>query len=66
MINGKIAEKVSGLKKDWRQALKEDKSREADICEARYEYYLKGIEDSVGFVRTCKIVKMSEELQGGI
>ena len=62
MINEKIAEKVSGLLKDWDQAVNEDKGREADICEARYEYYLKGIEDSVGFVRTYKIVKMSKEL----
>ena len=62
MINEKIAEKVNGLLKDWNQAVNEDKGREADICEARYEYYLKGIEDSVGFVRTYKIVKMSKEL----
>lgn len=63
MINEKIAEKVKSLRKELGDAYTSNSGNDVvNVKEAKYNYYLKGIEDSVGFVRTCRIVKMSKEL----
>lgn len=59
----RIAKILAGLKKDWRNALKENAScREVDIMEARYHYYLNGLNDAYGLSKTLELVNMAEEI----
>jgi len=58
----KIVAKIRELRGDWKMALKTNKDcKEVDVKENRYHYYMKGIEDAWGFVKICKLVKISRE-----
>jgi len=57
----RIAKKIAELREDWRQTLKENKKSECDICEARFQYYIKGLEDAYGFEKVDQLFKLSKE-----
>jgi len=58
----RIAKKIKNMRGDYRKALTKNKSCEdVNIAEARFNYYLKRLEDAYGLEKTIKLIKLSEE-----
>lgn len=57
----RIAKILAGLKEDLENAIKENKGREVEICEARHQYYINGLDDAYGHEKTLKLINMAEE-----
>lgn len=58
----RIAKKLADLKKDFENARKEGKGREVEICEARHQYYINGLNDAYGYEKTLELINMAEEV----
>ena len=58
----KIVKQIKDLRNDWRGALLiNGNCKEVDVKENRYHWYVKGIEDALGFAKTCEFVSKSRE-----
>lgn len=58
----RIARILAGLEKDLEDAIKENKGREVEICEARHQYYINGLDDACGHEKTRELINMSKEV----
>ena len=59
----KMAKEIKRLREDWKEVLLKNKDcKEVDVKENRYHWYVKGIEDALGFVKICKLVELSREV----
>ena len=58
----KMAKEIKRLREEWKEAA-EKGMMITGAREERYNWYTKGIEDALGFVKLCELVELSREVK---